>query len=214
METGIVEKCFNKGSLTVGSSTKDAHIVGGVVGLCPETYNTAVVKCFNLGNITSFMTRTTEDEVGGICGISFSLVSSCYNMGKITLHDDSSQYPNCGGIVGRAGSNQGSHCTIENCYNAGNVDLVKGDSVTKIRRGSITGITFNYDKLKNNFCYIYGDLKGIGEMVGGNDGGIEEVHEYTDKVELKKIADELGADYKEDTKNINEGFPILAWQDK
>lgn len=154
-----------------------------------------------------------ECILGGICGRSYSLVSACYNRGALTLVDENVDYPNCGGIVGRAPYNENSLCTIENCYSVGNVTVEKGNDVTNLRVGGVVGMTFENDILRNNFCYTEDGLKGIGEMYGEQSSKIEEVKVYTDKDELKDIAGKLGTDYKEDTKNINEGFPILAWQD-
>lgn len=214
MRIGIVKKCFNKGKIVIGSDTNDVGTAGGIVGSSPETYDTLVCECFNLGDITSHMTGTKESIIGGICGRTFGSISSCYNRGKIIMKVNGEGWPNCGGITGRADSYQKSVCTLVNCYNTGNVDVEGGNEEHRTRRGSITGLIFKYDVIKNNFCYIYEDLKGFGEIYERLGDGIEDVKQYDDRDKLKEIANDLGADYRKDTRNINEGFPILAWQEE
>ena len=213
MDIGVIRECWNEGDIVVGSNTNDVHIAGGVIGQCSTSADATVYGCFNLGDVTSFMTSQV-DYVGGICGLSCSLVSACYNRGNITLRSKSTLVPRCGGIVGTAGKPEGRSCIIENCYNVGRIEVTKGENEKGVGRGSITGFTCEENILRNNFCYIYDDLTGMGEKYLGGSGAVENFNEYTDIDELKNIADKLGADYKKDTKNINKGFPILAWQDK
>ena len=139
------------------------------------------------------------------------LIDSCYNRGLITLeNEEGSSYPVSAGIVGQTYT---SGIDIIDCYNAGDVILRTSDDATGIRWGSLVGLIIGKHLLKNNFCYINDELKSVGVMLDGSKVTTEEIVEYKNKEDIKSIADKLGNNFKADTKEINEGYPILTWQE-
>ena len=105
--------------------------------------------------------------------------------------------------------------TMKNCYNAAEIYINSSSEMYKPRLGSLTGLVYkDSDLSQNNFCYVNDNLKSIGGEDTGYDlqkGGIVE---FTDVEKMKDIAPQLGPNFKADTNNKNEGFPILVWQDK
>lgn len=89
---------------------------------------------------------------------------------------------------------------IKNCYNVGNINSSNED-----RRACILG----YSVCEPENCYWLNGTakKGIGRCVDISDTTIAKTSE-----EMKKIATDLGEDFKDDTNNINNGYPILTWQ--
>ena len=63
----------------------------------------------------------------------------------------------------------------------------------------------------NNHCFIKEELKGIATDARENKDGFTG---YEDKEQIKKIANLLGGKFKEDTNEINQGYPILSWQEE
>ena len=99
-----------------------------------------------------------------------------------------------GGIVGYAYNN----AQIINCYNKANI--ISNDRYA----GGIVGYANNMGDIKNNY-FLQNTVND------GNGLDIEGV-ETKNEEELKKIYTVLGNDFKEDTNNINNGYPILQWQ--
>ena len=87
----------------------------------------------------------------------------------------------------------GQNVTIRNCYNIGDIVIMGNMEEERIRLGSLVGWYTSETLIDNNHCFIFEDLKWFGEFVG-EDKGL------------------LGENYKNDTNEINEGYPILNWQ--
>ncbi len=123
---GVVENCYNTGTVT-GTRTDDyLGGVGGVVG-----YNSGTVKnCYNTGKVTG---SADSSDVGGVVGWNGSgSVENCYNTGSVT---SSGNY-----VGGVAGYNSG---TVENCYNTGTVsDGITSGGVVGQNSGSVTNCYF------------------------------------------------------------------------
>ena len=103
---------------------------------------------------------------------------------------------------------------IKNCYNAADILIEYTKEVNTPRLGSLTCWAFNdTDLSQNNFCYVNGNLKSVGDYKGDN---LQKygIVEFTNVEEMKDIAPKLGPNFKADTNNKNEGFPILVWQEK
>ena len=178
-------------------------------------------KCHTINN----MYINTTDKVQGLFGLvingeikniniaencsintggnSGSVVGYMYNTGKIS---GCKNYANLnhvsGGIVGSITGK------VQNCYNA---KMVKGDRVV----GGIVGyLEGAYHNLIEN-CYNIGNVTGVngnvGEIFGRNTNNMSEiVNCYTSSDTFS--AENLGGAFKEDTNNINDGYPILQWQ--
>lgn len=194
--------CYNKCDLKVGRWS------GGVFGQC----NISIIEnCYNEGDITyndSIEVEENNTTIGGITGAVYqkSVLKNCYNLGNIKCIE--SRY--IGGISGYINNNT----TIINCYNKGEVSGNEGI-------GGIIGRT-EWDKTKIINCYNMGNINGIvkntysligtcDNICGENRGTIEQSYIKTSE-EMKKITEELGEAFKEDTELINNGYPILSWQ--
>lgn len=156
-----------------------------------------VENCYNTGEI-----KIGEQDNGACGGIAVqpNLIRNCYNVGKVigTLNN------NTGGIAGVVGCK-----AIENCYNKGIVE-----SQNEKKTGAIAGKfgTTNYSgwSIKDNY-YIKGSyLKGFGSIDKTSE------NTYANEIEImpKTIIEVVNGDnaFKEDTKNVNNGYPILSWQ--
>ncbi len=111
--SGSVENCTFSG--TVNGS---GNSVGGVVG-----WNGGpVANCYNTGTVTGGL----YSNVGGVVGYNQGrAVNNCTNTGSVTGGSNSS----VGGVVGQNGSSgSGSSCTVENCYNTGDVSVTSGEN--------------------------------------------------------------------------------------
>ena len=199
----IIKNCFNK-SKVLSNNVQ----VGGIAGQNgPDCY---IINCYNLGTISAL------SSIGGIVGENFGNIYECYNS-----EDISSDTTNVGGI---AGVNQGN---ITNCYNT---NSIKGTGtnvggIVGFQSGKNTKISNSYNigriVSSNNIGGIIGTkLEGNiknsyyleNTVNGANDR--ETINGVTAKTseELKAIASVLGSAFKQDTNNINNGYPILTWQ--
>ena len=221
-----VINCHNEATIY----SAEGNRVGGIVGYM-EPYST-VLNCSNKNNVT-VLGRTNEEEqqsfAGGIAGACDGQLEGCYNTGEIYAH--------ClaGGIAG--GILQGE---IKNCYNTGDVkvDYKKAGGIsgyihyysggtvgyTRIMNTYSTGIVTGPDQIgasigtitsqesilqaDNNYALTQNDLPAIGEGITNENVTAE----LKTSDELKQLAATLGSAFQEDTKNINDGYPILSWQ--
>ena len=157
---------------------------GNTGGICGTSINSSIYNCFNIGKI-----QASQSNAGGICGNSDgSDINNCYNTGEIIATN------NVGGICGQTLNSS----NIENCYNIGELKISVND---KKHIGPIVGYNIQ-GNLKNNY-YLSGCIE---EMFSSNQA-IQK-----DENELKNITQLLGDFFKEDTENINNGYPILSWQ--
>ena len=115
-------------------------------------------------------------------------------------------YNNIGGI---AGLNRGK---IENCYNIGQL------SGSVENKGGITGNNNLFTDATENVTYvgeIYNSytLSEVTDKIAGiNNSTIGSECSLKSSIELKQIYTTLGESFKQDESNINQGYPILAWQ--
>lgn len=194
---GRAENCYNTGKIKIISSDmglgSELAIGGIVANPQPSGY---VRNCYNVGNIE------TEGSygAGGITGF-YGNIYNCYNVGDI---EGSSSYK--GGIEGGAASN----FSIENCFNRGNV--------IGVRAGGILG--YNSTSNINGCYYLKGTAEGgiNGKDIEGQAMPLEEsempsvMEVISTGVEQVEWNGEMVDVWKEDTENINNGYPILFWQ--
>ncbi len=178
-----------------------ARSIAGVVG---KNWG-RIENCFNAATVIG----TQSKGVGGITGANWDSPSivNCYNIGSVLTKYGTGL---AGGI---AGDNE--HI-VSNCYNAGQIS---GTDSTNV--GGIVGnIKGNNNPIVTD-CYYDSALnaKGIGYIDSNNMGSytIENVEGKTAE-EMKTAAfiallnGENGTAFVQDTSNINNGYPILAWQ--
>ena len=225
-----IEACYNKAEIS-SSSTNIAGIVGSVTAGCSVTdcYNIATINGQNaVGGIVGSNSGTIsncyniaiingESSAGGIAGENYGAISECYNSGDIYVDTT-----NAGGISGI-----NTNGTISNCYN---IATVTG-TMTVV--GGIVG-NMSGDDAKISNSYNIGIITSVpgtgGGIVAAFQGGILE-NNYTleniinnsngyitsgisikNSEELMGLANILGNAFKEDTNDINNGYPILNWQ--
>lgn len=227
---GIIKRCYNTGNI-LGNLKWEWASVNGIAG---RSKSTIIEECYNTGNITGIADFTTHYEVNHgdancrACGIVDELfgnssIINCYNTGEIKMITKvkGDVNPVASGILGQ---NPGG--IIKNCYNAGYTSVVGDGDVPQIRRAAICGCNYYYYNDENSGikgeyddyinCYY---LKGTAEYaIGSNDyeGCPEDFKSFVGNVktseELKQLYTTLGDAYKEDTQNINNGYPIFSWQ--
>lgn len=184
---------------------------GGIVG----NNRGMISRGANFGNIYS-----DDQAVGGIAGLSgyynaCGYIFECANFGTI-----SSKVKCTGGIVGYAGGNgRDSIAYIYNCYNAGTVTGGEAGAGIIGEASYDGGITHIYN------CYNIGNvsdeeiiIKSWGNVIKENNYEKQEVTieklKITSNIEdqLKQTGTYKNDIWVEDIKNINQGYPILKWQ--
>ncbi|MBO5478437.1 MAG: hypothetical protein J6A04_01785 [Clostridia bacterium] len=159
---------------------------GGITGLL---WNSEIINCYAKGNISASL-------AGGINGFSQkgAKITNSYHIGNVIGNAES--YPIAGGIVGR------NYEMVENCYHVGNIDINTGE-----RKGGIIG--FNVDGDAKNCYYLQSSTVTGGIQLSDIEGKAE----GKTQEQLKLLAGTLGSAFKTDTNNINDGYPILTWQE-
>ena len=206
---GFIKESTIKNIGIINGNIQGTSRTGAIIGYAYE--NSKIINCYNSANIIA-----TDNFVGGIVGFAKQniIIKNCYNSGNITATD------NIGGIIGGM-----ENTTIKNCYNKGMLD---GNSA-----GGISGITYESAIIEN--CYNIGFLNATNLALSINNRGnslvsfknnyylentingaddkypIEECELKTSQ-EMKELYTMLGKSYKEDTNNVNNGYPILQWQ--
>ena len=223
-KNGNIIKCYNNaqniGAIT-GNYEKDQNpsifpYIGGIVG-----NNCGIIKnCFNNGIVTVDMKTNTSGNAytGGIAGRNEKTVDSCYNGGSIK--GGSTRDGVSGGIVA---SNVG---TVSNSYNLGNVEVKSGKNGNDFCSGIVgynrkTGIIINtYNigtivggNIRGGISQVYSNLTGtVNNSYYLNTCGAAGLGTSKTSAQLKGLAGTLGSAFKNDTNNINGGYPILSWQ--
>lgn len=168
-------------------SVNGNSLIGGISGGLYESSKIQLQNCYNTGKISG------NSEVGGIVGISQGgVLTNCYNIGDINAN-----VLVAGGIVG----NNQRECS--NCYNIGNIS-----GPTRI--GGVVGQNDTAKSILKNSYSLEGKCENVfGENLNG---GTVESSSIKSETEMKALASTLGSAFKEDTENINNGYPILTWQ--
>lgn len=211
--TGIAFYGTNiQNSLNYSEKIEGDNYVGGLVGhsaaQIEKSHNQTLSE--NNGIVSG------KNYIGGIVGLNYAMgdINECFNNAKIVVLED-----NAGGIAGLNNSN------ISNCYNKGEIDSSKTE---ELKIGGICGQ--NLSESFVNHSYNIGKINNIGYaggVVGVDFGTITGAYcldtclvtktadkEYNkSEGELKNgLFDELGSYFKQDSGNVNEGYPILGWQ--
>ena len=159
--------------------------VGGISGMVHT--NTNLEECYNTGSING-----DNMSAGGIVGyISSSVLKKCYNRGNVTCNE------NAGGIAGK------NQAEISLCYNIGEIKGIVGIGGIVGKNENATGIIKKSYSLEGKCDDIIGESLNNSKM---------ELCEIKSEQEMKTLASTLGNAFKEDSNNINDGYPILTWQ--
>ncbi len=199
---GKIFQCYNEKEGNVRVKNENASNCAGILGSIYASDNFMVEKCYNLANITGGV--RTCGIVGSISGSNAKIVN-CYNIGSITGYSNTNAIA---GIARRASVAKGSTAKIISCYNIG-----------ILSNGAIKGIS-DIDKIYNSFylstCGATDDsqnksktdseLKGIKDI-------LDQVFSINDEENSVEIIEEDQQNvWNKDIENINQGYPILNWQ--
>ena len=197
--TGILKNCYNSCNIKAIIETDDETLsaaVGGILASMSE--NGRVENVYNCATIQGSINNGTI-RIGGIAGQVFQgNVSNSFNVGDISLSGYNNSQLLVGGIVGKTFNG----ATFLDCYNTSNL-MVTGSSkiinIGYICGNNISSTYTNCEYLKNE------NYNGIGR---GTDSTVPKY----DISEMPSILSIIGGNFKEDTRNINWGYPILNWQ--
>ena len=211
VEKGTVKDLTVQGTITLTGSGSSSYGAGGIVGQLSGAEG-------SVRNCRSDVAITGGQNVGGIVGYVSSgystatkSITGCVNTGRITSNSN-----NAGGIVGYISG----QVTVDSCYNRG---TVAGEGW---HAGGIVGYLENrYAAVKN--CYTTEDIMAKGDyhpVVGKKSSGSISDCYYLDTLgadsnaaaktsdELKALAPTLGEPFMTDPADVNDGYPIFAWQ--
>lgn len=191
--TKSIVNCYNTGSV------KSRQDVGGIVAQLPSgSVIESISGCYNTGKITA--TNVNAGGIVGYTGTNFK-IQDCYNLGDVNSERDSQS----GGIIGGIGSIDGIEGTVENCYNVGEIT----------RASNLSGAIIGYKpssivtNVKN--CYYIASkasegISGSADIAGQTDSITES------EIKNSTFIARIGSKYKIDSKNVNNGYPMLSWQ--
>ena len=195
---------------------------GGIFGMQPRLGTVNLYNVVNKGNITghfyaggisaqdgnilyaeNYGDVSGSSYVGGISGHPAS-VSKSFNRGKITGYDY------VGGIAGKAD-------ILHDVYNAGSIDNLGNP----LKVGAIVGQGLRYYGKQNgiwssNVAGVYYQKDGLAlaghmpDSVNVVDSASFTATEFKDKA----TADKMGRTFRADEDNVNDGYPILAFDFK
>ena len=100
---------------------------------------------------------------------------------------------------------------VQDCYNIGKTQL-ETSRKDFLRHGSLAGAVLENGYVENCHCWCEDGVKEVDDVQ--TDQSKIDVQSYANKEDLKVIASKLGEEFKEDTNNINNGYPILKWQEE
>ena len=181
-----LKKCYNEG--TIKSDTNIISVAGGIVGSL--TSKSLLEECFNNGEIQG------DNIIGGILGQNLDavIIRNCYNTGRVRGEIK------IGGISGQ------NTAELYNCYNIGEIQgTIKVGGI--VGENSISLSYYTSGVLKNTYS-----LENTCEAICGYNNSIIEDSSIKSEEEMKLLVSILGETFKEDTNNINNGYPILNWQ--
>ena len=191
-----VTNCYNTGEINVTTGNDNyAHYVSGIAASWNQT---TIKNCYNAGAIIVDLENNKDNDISGIASIG-CIIENCYNIGNINIIAKS-DIANIGGIEARG--NAGS---IKNSCNGGKIEI--NSEINLERVGSILGDNEyggNPATLSNCIWKKGTYSKSIGKGAG-------ETTEAEDMPSVLSIVN-IESYFKEDTNNINNGYPLLNWQ--
>lgn len=202
---GVLTRCVNTGAVTVDKGTG----VGGIAGITSR--EVTFTQCANTGHISNDTTAVLSSGekpkggTGGILGVGKSgnvSISLCYNTGTV------SGTTIVGGILGgEAGdygtsiSNGNPSLTVENCYNAGLLDV--GSRTNRI--GSLVG--FPIAGQYRDGLYVLGSSSRQAKGWFSSQGECITVLDTLTAAAINRTGDMVDS-----IAQLNSGCPLFMWQ--
>ena len=203
LRNGKIMNCYNTGKIEGKVNNTDMICIGGILGNILA--DNEIRNCYNIGEIIfDGEVDSSEIYIGGIVGYSLDTdISSVYNAKKIKINGQNSNI-RVGGLVGFF-SNRLSYG-----YNIGKI---VAENTTSENIGSLVGNKGSSTVLEKCY-YLKGTYsKAIGKLNDPTDEN-NDVTELKNVTDFPNILDVINGEgmFKEDTNNINNGYPILNWQ--
>jgi len=197
-----IQKCINKGGITVDGGK---YNVGGIVGQTSTDSATSAVyitECANKGDIT--VTNLVGERAAGIIAyVKSGNIDYCYNTGNIIAYSDSGKtvskngYGTYYGIFGYANLGASNKLSVQYCYNASENELEA--EICTVRNPSYA--TFK------NYC-----MEGRDEYetaLNSNASAGKKGETFKDAADLTAKLTAATAKY---IPGDNQGYPLLSWE--
>lgn len=228
---GVFENCHTEASVTV----QGKKCAGGIIGSYKGTGITAELSMIQCSN------RATVKEVGGYGSFAGGLIGQAehqlklensFNAGVVSSKPSSGQQCMVGGLVGRVSY----ATTLVNVYNVGDVSVSSGANVAGLVGNSVQKLTITNAYQHGNVTAGSGSTGAAIVAKTQSDATLQNVYKTSDladcvtkggtaKVtgtatvktedELKGLATLLGGEFVNDLAGdaaVNNGFPVLKWQ--
>lgn len=190
---GTVDKAIVQSS-SAANVTGNSY-VGGVAGRIQSNDSSAMSECFNTGSVTG------ASVVGGLTGNLYNggTISDCYNTGAVTATSSSGA---AGGLIGNF-----RYGTLKNSYSSTVPTAAKAGTVVGCLEwaGGQKTLTNVYVLSDEAVTETVGNLKGFTIQNG------EAVAKTADELKALTSAG-LSDKFTADDKGVNNGYPVLAWQ--
>ena len=146
---GIIENCFNEGTVSATVSDHTIYVSGGVGGVCGINKMATIKSCYNTGSVSG------EDAVGGVCGINDrGTTTNCYYLSNAAI----------GGIGGQDVNGSAEKKSIEQ-FKSGEVAYLLAEAEGKVLGEQVWG-----QQLGKDLYPVPGsDYKVIKAAQGDND---------------------------------------------
>ena len=162
-------------------------------------------NCYNSGKIIG---NASNLYIAGIIGFfknrETTIIDNVFNTADIEIKENSIDID----IGGIGAESYGRVVQINNAYNIGNVNInTKSPNIQRI--GGVLAINLSNSIILDDCYYLKGTYSvGVGE---GASTGVTELDDISKFPNVLEVVNEEGA-FKEDIKNINNGYQILEWQ--
>lgn len=215
-ENNYINKCYNKGDITV-KGIAGIFEVGGIARISNNN-NNEIKNSYNQGSIKAEIDNTRLIRLGGISGIGSNVaitdLKNVYNSGNITINSTNkiTGYLHIGGIMGSYGVLK-NQLSIENSYNIGSFDVNVNQMANSASIGAICGEDTSATTIDNSYFLNSIPYSSIGkENSSGDNIDIKSMASNQKQELLTNLNKDGNNSWKNDDKNINNGYPILSWQ--
>ncbi len=237
LNQGSITSCVNYGDFTLSNGCLNEYgnlIHNSAAGIADSLRKSTMKNCINYGSMTCTDTAEYEDmdqkgnvigrydapagTFGGLAGgVSDSTIESSANKGDIT-----------GSLIYAGGLSATSNdITIKNCYNTGEIHNTGKyqNKVFRVYAGGLVGKSSEMSgtSSKVEFVNSYSSTKPeadypgtlrVSDMCDSNAATYDNCYSKTDidKLSGGLTASMLSSAFKDDSNNLNGGYPMLTWE--